>query len=379
VGDRPGGNFDRNHFNNVTNNFNRFNHNGWHHGDWHDHWHGGWYNHPWAWWGAGMATGLVASAIPWSWGYWGYSNPYASEPIVVDNSTIDYSQPILAYEAPSDVAATDASAADAAPAPVDLATQEFDEAREAFAQGDYAAALSKVNQAIARVPNDTSLHEFRGLVLFATGKYQDAAAAIYAVLSAGPGWNWSTLSGLYPSIDVYTQQLRALEAYRKQHPDASYAHFLLAYQYLTCGKTEAAAKELKDVVRINPQDPLAAQLLAGLQPADPNAPPPQPAEPPAPGKPVTTAELAGNWTAQKPDGSSISLQLGADSKFAWKYTQNGKSHDFGGSYTVADNLLVLNQNNTPAMVGQVSGADGKRFNFHLAGSPPGDPGLTFMK
>jgi hypothetical protein len=31
------------------------------------------------------------------------------------------------------------------------------------------------------------------------------------------------------------------------------------------------------------------------------------------------------------------------------------------------------------MVGQVSMQDAKSFNFHLAGSPPGDPGLTFVK
>ena len=70
-----------------------------------------------------------------------------------------------------------------------------------------------MDQAIALVPNDTVLHEFRGLTLFALGRYKEAAAAEYAVLSAGPGWDWTTLSGLYPNVDVYTEQLRALEQY----------------------------------------------------------------------------------------------------------------------------------------------------------------------
>jgi len=325
----------------------------------------------------------VASAIPWGWGYYGYSNPYYSEPAVADNSSYyyDYSQPILAAEAPA-APASDATA-DAAnqPAPVDTATQYFDDARAAFAQQDYATALSKVNQAIALVPNDASLHEFRGLVLFATGKYQAAAAAVYAVLSAGPGWNWSTLAGLYGNIDTYTEQLRKLEAYRKQHPDAAYAHFLLAYQYLTCGKTAAAGKELKDVVRINPQDQLATQLLASVTPPEEGKEPapPAPSTPAAPSKPVTASALAGQWTAKKPDGSLISLDLSKDSKFTWKYTQNKQTHDFGGTFTVADNLLVLNQDGNPAMVGQVSVATPDSFNFHLAGSPPADPGLTFTK
>ena len=208
----PGNNF--NQFNNYGRN--QINHDNWHHGDWHDHWDHAWNNHPWAWWGAGVATGLVASAIPWSWGYWGYSNPYATAPVVIDNSTIDYSQPILAADAP---AASNESQPTRTPhRAADLASQDFDEARDAFSAQDYETALSQVNQAIAKVPNDPTLHEFRGLVLFATRQYKDAAAAIYAVLSAGPGWDWTTLSSLYSNVDVYTQQLRALEAYRKQNP-----------------------------------------------------------------------------------------------------------------------------------------------------------------
>ena len=59
----------------------------------------------------------------------------------------------------------------------------------------YKAALAKVDQAIASVQRHL-LHEFRGLTLFALGRYKEAAAADYAVLSAGPGWDWTTLSGL---------------------------------------------------------------------------------------------------------------------------------------------------------------------------------------
>ena len=42
------------------------------------------------------------------------------------------------------------------------------------------------------MPNDASLHEFRALVLFALGQYEQAAATLYAVLSNGPGWDWTT-------------------------------------------------------------------------------------------------------------------------------------------------------------------------------------------
>ena len=123
-------------------------------------------------------------------------------------------------------------------------------------QGDYKTALAQVDQAIALVPNDTVLHEFRGLALFALGRYKEAAAADYAVLSAGPGWDWTTLSALYPNVEVYTEQLRALEQYAKSNPAASEAKFLLAENYLTCGYTDAAAAQLKDSRATGSQGPV---------------------------------------------------------------------------------------------------------------------------
>ena len=59
------------------------------------------------------------------------------------------------------------------------------------------------------MPNDPTLHEFRRLVLFALDRYDEAAAALYAVLSVGPGWDWTTLISLYGDPETYTQQLRA--------------------------------------------------------------------------------------------------------------------------------------------------------------------------
>ena len=88
------------------------------------------------------------------------------------------------------------------------------------------------------------------------------------MLSAGPGWDWTTLSGLYPNVDVYTEQLRALEQYAKSNPAASEAKFLLAENYLTCGYTDAAAAQLKEVVQLNPKDQLSAQLLKSISASD---------------------------------------------------------------------------------------------------------------
>ena len=144
--------------------------------------------------------------------------------------------------------------------------------------------MAQVNGAIAVKPNDTVPHEFRALVLFATRRYKEAAGAVYAVLSVGPGWDWATLAGMYPDINLYTAQLRALEQYRNDHPSAPEAHFLLAYHYMSCGHIDAAIGELREVVRLSPRDQLSAQLLTALtqqqNPAD--VKPSLPARPPRP-------------------------------------------------------------------------------------------------
>jgi len=371
-------NIGNNNINNRTNNLVRpthgdWNRGDWYHGDWHGNWNNSWYFRPMGWWTAGYWAGGALSAVPWSWGYWPYYNPYYAGPIVDGGATFDYSQPIVVAQA-----AALPPGAQAGPTAEEQATPLLDAARNAFMQGDYKTALAQVDQAIAQVPNDTVLHEFRGVVLFALGRYKEAAAADYAVLSAGPGWDWTTLSGLYPNVEVYTEQLRALEQYAKSYPAASEAKFLLADHYLTCGHTDAAAAQLKEVVRLNPKDQLSAQLLKSISATD-TAEQAVPSQPAAPAKPADASSLVGNWTATRADSATIRLALAGDGKFTWALDQNGKPQQFSGTYTVADNLLVLKQGDNPMMVGQVAALANDRFNFKLPGDNPSDPGLTFVR
>src|SRR5262249_60147707 len=85
-------------------------------------------------------------------------------------------------------------------------------ARDAFRSGEFARALSLTDLTLQHYPNDPVLHEFRALCLFALGRFDEAAAALYIVLTAGPGWDWATMVGLYSAVDTYTRQPRALEA-----------------------------------------------------------------------------------------------------------------------------------------------------------------------
>jgi tetratricopeptide (TPR) repeat protein len=215
---------------------------------------------------AGMGGyGGMAMAAPASGpGASPYTNPYAGG----GPGATDYSQPLNTAAAPPD-----------APPPTDPGTSPVAQARQAFQAGDYANALQLTQQALGQMPNDISLNEFLALVLFAQGNDEQAAAPLYAVLSVGPGWDWTTLIGNYSDASVYTEQLRKLEAFVKAHPKSAKAQFVLAYHYICQGQGEAAIKPLESVVALQPNDKLSAHLLGTLKPASAAAAPAQPPTP----------------------------------------------------------------------------------------------------
>jgi tetratricopeptide (TPR) repeat protein len=360
------------------------NHQSWVNGYWHGYHNGTNWN-----WGS-FALGATASVAAWglgsaiySWGYMPYSNPYyasaapvvVQQPVVVDAGqsaapAYDYSQPINTQVPPPEASVTDTA----------LAT--FGSARQTFQSGEYSQALQLTDQALAQLPNDATLHEFRALCLFALQKYEQAAAPLYAVLSVGPGWDWTTLAGLYPSIDVYTQQLRALEAFTRSNPKSAAGHFVLAYHYLTQGHIDAAVGELKQVVALSPQDKLSAQLISqfsapkqegGSQSAPPSAPPG--AAPAKPGK------LAGNWKANPDQNTSINLSMEDNGPFTWKVTTKGKAQEIKGDWSLTGDVLTLAQTGQGggAMVGNVTWPAGNQFVFRIMGAGAGDSGLSFTQ
>ena len=94
-------------------------------------------------------------------------------------------------------------------------------------------------------------------------------------MAAGPGWDWDTMKALYPDVTTYTNQLRALETYQKANPKSADASFLLAYHYLVLSYSDAALKQLENVVKLQPENQLAAQLLKSLK-TESNKPAPPP-------------------------------------------------------------------------------------------------------
>ena len=381
IGNRPGdGLGNRGDWANNRHDFWQNVHNDWYHGSWSGHWgHGAgyWYNHPWAAWGiTTAAVGLTSWAVGslfYDTGYYPYENPYYAAGTAVDYPVLDYSQPI---ETTTDLPDPNASATAAS-------VQESEQARDAFYGGDDARALSLIDGAIAKSPSDVVLHEFRALVLFALGRYKEAAGTLYAVLSVGPGWDWTTMVSLYPNVEVYTQQLRALERFVKENPDSPDGHFLLAYQYLTQGTNSAAAsRQFEQVLRLLPNDQVSRQLLALVAP---NAAKPEDRVPETPPKANAESEgtaptsLVGTWTAPANGGGSIELAITDATRFKWTYAKQNKTQSFEGKYSLAGTTLVLEYDKGGTMVAKVTADGPSRFVFKMMGGPQRDPGLVFSK
>ena len=150
--------------------------------------------------------------------------------------------------------------------------------------------MALTDESLKTLPNDATAHEFRALCLFALGQYDPASAALYAVLSVGPGWDWTTMIGLYADPNIYTQQQRALEAAVSANPGAAPPHFVLAYHYLTQGNSEAAIGQYQEVVKLQPGDKLSAGLMVALTP-----------KPAGTGSPTTTVATV----SATPDGGAV--------------------------------------------------------------------------
>lgn len=354
--------------------------------------------------GMGMGYGLSSwlfGPMLYNWGYSNYMNPYyggggyGGTTVVQQPIVYDYAQPINATAPPPDEGVSN------------QALSAFDQAREVFRQGDYTQALSLTDQALRQMPNDPTLHEFRALALFALGRYDEAAAALYAVLSVGPGWDWTTLISLYGNPDAYTQQLRALESYTDQHKTSAASRFVLAYHYLTEGHMTEAADQLREVSILQPKDQLSAQLLRQIQQAQQSAPAgsgeganpsaspgagpgplasstapgpnPTPAQSPAPASAGQQGSIVGTWMAHPSQDTTITVTFPDAAHFTWRVVQKGQDHQFEGASSYVNGILTLAQDQNNAMVGDVNWQDPNHFQFKVLGGGPEDPGLTFAK
>lgn len=309
------------------------------------------------------ATVWGVNTASWMFGVSSYVNPYCDGPVYVNNQPIvNYSQPVI--EQPS-TATTGSDGSQQAPAPQ---TSAADQARKAFYNGNYDAALQAVNQALASAPHDRAISEFRSLCLFALGQYRDSAATIHSVLTTGPGWNWTTMISLYPDSEVYTGQLRKLEQYVTDNPTAADAQFLLGYHYFTAGYTDDAVLAWQSVLKLQPNDTLAAELVKMYSSESKATADQSQAAPPQPSGPAVPVEsLYGNWTSNASSGTFL-LSLKNDQTFNWQFTRDGQKQAISGTFSVSGNGLSLQPQSGDPMLSTIALKDARTLDL----TPVGD-------
>jgi tetratricopeptide (TPR) repeat protein len=320
--------------------------------------------------------------------YANYRNPYYdANPYEFGFGAFDYSIPL-------------AQQADAKTAENELF---FAAARAAFYAGNGRQALRDIEHAAIDVPGNLDLHEFHALVLFALGDYRAAGAVVHPVLNAGPGWDWRVLQSFYPSTDVYTRQLRALEHDVGRHGDQAAARFLLAYHYLMLKHWNAARNQLERVAELEPRDALTKNILAGLNAApsvDPSTPriarPIMVERPPGNSANALTARsdstpatvnltatygdsLVGGWTSHPIAGVTIEATLEPQGHFLWLFKDGSQTQTFSGTYVRQGDRLVFTRQDGRKMAGVVTPRGKNGFSFRLSKTDPSDPGLAFSK
>jgi len=196
-----------------------------------------------------------------------YINPFYAAQTVVNAAqpTTNVAMQVYDYSQPIRVPQAEARETDQDLVRSEQAIRRFDDARELFRRGEYGRANDAIDEAVKLLPSDPTMHQLRGLILFARQRYSEAAAAIYSVLAVSTGWDWETVSNLYEDPQRYEEQLRELEKAATARADATDAHFLLAYHATILGDLPTAQSELELVRAAKPNDQLTEALLTSIQ------------------------------------------------------------------------------------------------------------------
>jgi len=317
--------------------------------------------------GGGLGLGPFAlNSLAYRWGYNPFYNPYWGS-----NGSIgyNYSQPV--YIATYPVDSIQYPTSNSSPA-------EFNAARTAFRNQDYQTSIVYLERLIQASPSDSVAHEFLALNFFAMERYEESAAVMNSVLAVAPGWNWETLVSLYSNVSIYTQQLRQLEGYVREHRDDAASHFLLAYHYLVTNHPDVAKGKLQRVLELQPRDAVARQLLNGINGIgqdSQSAPLPEPID----AKIVVDKQnnVVGSWESTRNE-SSIGLTFQDDGKFVWTISGD-PSRSISGKYSLNDRTLVMEDTAGGVMVARVTTTSPDSFRFKMIGGPAEDPGMVFQR
>jgi tetratricopeptide (TPR) repeat protein len=352
---------------------------GWHHGHWGYGWNSRYYNRHWYFhddddFASGFMWGIAVWSIGnmiYDMGYKTYHNPYPAP--AVQNTYINYAQPVSVA-----AAANPPGSEEVVKIAETKSAEAVERSRVAFKRGDYVTAMSAVDEALGHTPGDVTLHEYRALIMFALGKYADAAGVLNPVLASGPGWGWETMIGFYNGSEAYNDQLRKLEAHVKGRPDAADSRFLLGYHYMVSGHTEQSYEQFAKAAELQPADSISRQLRDLTKSSLP-AEGEDDAAPPVRPDPVPPEKLIGTWISDRGAEGKVTFTMAADGNYTWNFMNGGQSTELKGAYELNDKGLLVMSSEDSQMISEIIMKNDKQLQFTLVGAPEGDPGLEFVK
>jgi len=141
-------------------------------------------------------------------------------------------------------------------------------AENAFRAGQFGNAARLANHALVEDSDNVNLHLLFSQALFAAGDYRDAALAVHRAAAVGGieklGYHVKNGKNLYRNSS-YTDALNRLNSFIGKNPNDAAARFLRGYHFMFLeNHSDRAARELARVVKLQPQDRLAADLLSTL-------------------------------------------------------------------------------------------------------------------
>lgn len=192
-----------------------------------------------------------------------------SEPVVVSRPmTKDASIPnVAASPIKSECAVASASVSD-----VSAVNSYSQSAKNAFRAGQFDEAARLANHALVEDSSNINLHLLLSHALFAASDYRGATMAVHRAAAIGGteklGYyvkNWRILYRNSSYIDA----MNRLNRFVNEKPDDVAARFLRGYHFMYLGDhTDYAARELAKAIKLEPNDRLAANLLATISDID---------------------------------------------------------------------------------------------------------------
>ena len=125
-----------------------------------------------------------------------------------------------------------------------------------FMTRQYDKGIAECERALALAPNSGKAHIWMALVLYLSGRHDEAVRHAEQALRLdplGPAWYLRTLGTAYSWVGRYEEAIAAYKKSLQRAPNDLFTHLSLTAAYTWAGRLEDARAQVDEVVRINPK------------------------------------------------------------------------------------------------------------------------------